>query len=67
MSKNTQKILFNIKFLDVFSETDLIEVPEAARACISQTAEKLSKAELIIKHVSRFRPQDTARIYASRF
>ena len=42
-----QKISFDMKFVDVFPETDSIEVPEATRACVLQTAEKPSKAELI--------------------
>ena len=61
VSKNTRKISFNINFLDVFPKTDSIEVREAARACISQTAEKRSKADLISEHISRLRSYNTAR------
>ena len=45
----------------MFPETDSIEVREAPRACISQTAEKQSKADLISEHISRLRSDNTAR------
>ena len=47
VSISMQMISFNMKFLNIFPESDSIEVPEAARAWVSQTAEKPSKAELI--------------------
>ena len=45
----------------MFPETHSIEVPEAARDCISLTIEKPSKADLISKHILCFRSNNTAQ------
>ena len=50
-----RQILSEIQILlEVRDESDAISVPPAAESCISQR-EKPSKAEMISKHVTRFR------------